>query len=309
MQAIRKAIFPVAGFGTRFLPATKASPKEMLPIVDKPLIQYAVEEAVAAGITEIIFITGRGKRSIEDHFDKAYELECELEAKGAQKLLAKIKNVLPKKVSCVYVRQSKQLGLGHAVLCARHLIDNEPFAVILAGDLIDSRESVTAQLVDMYQRCRSSLIAVQHISRAETVEHGIVEGSIAGIRLHRIRSVIEKPYPKHALSTLGIVGRYIFTPAIFDCLLELNRENEIQLTNGIQILLKHQSVLAYEFDGTRFDCGSKLGYLKASIAYGLKHEEIGQSLELHLRRLYEPLRRRKRVKANGANLPRTHLSL
>jgi UTP--glucose-1-phosphate uridylyltransferase len=274
---IRKAVFPVAGLGTRFLPATKANPKEMLPIVDKPLIQYAAEEAVAAGITELIFITGQAKRAIEDHFDKARELEGELESRGKYKLLAQVRDILPPQVSCVYIRQSEPLGLGHAVLCARSVVGNEPFAVLLADDLIDGEgEGCTAQMVEVYNRHRCSVLAVQPIAPMETDQYGVVSAKPLAERLSKVEEIVEKPAPGIAPSNLGVVGRYILTPAVFE-LLEHTRRGaggEIQLTDAIAKLLTEEQVLAWQFAGKRYDCGSKLGYLKATVAYAAKHREL-----------------------------------
>ncbi len=276
MQKITKAVFPVAGLGTRFLPATKASPKEMLPIVDKPLIQYAVEEAVAAGITDLIFITGRGKRAIEDHFDKAYELEAELQAHGKNKLLKEVRGLLPEGVSCTYIRQSEALGLGHAVLRARHLVGEQPFAVILADDLIDAPLPVMKQMSQAHARHGGSLIAVQNVPREDTGSYGIVSVERVGPSLSRVTSIVEKPKPEEAPSTLGVVGRYILSPRIFHFLENLRpgAGREIQLTDAIGRLLRDEAVFAYEFDGRRYDCGSKLGYLEATVNYALKHPEL-----------------------------------
>ncbi|NVM79927.1 UTP--glucose-1-phosphate uridylyltransferase [Duganella sp. SG902] len=280
MPKIKKAVFPVAGLGSRFLPATKAQPKEMLPIVDKPLIQYAVEEAVAAGITEMVFITGRNKRAIEDHFDKAYELESELEAADKQQLLELVRNVIPKSVNCIYIRQSEPLGLGHAVLCARPVIGDEPFAVLLADDFMDTAEGVKpvlAQMTDLYGYERSSILAVQEVPRAATRQYGIVSASGYQPKLELVHGIVEKPKPEDAPSTLAVVGRYVLSGRIFDYLENLGSGagGEIQLTDGIAELMKHERVLAYRYDGTRYDCGSKLGYLKATTAMGLKHLETG----------------------------------
>ena len=277
MNKITTAIFPVAGLGTRFLPATKASPKEMLPIVDKPLIQYAVEEAAAAGITDMIFVTGRGKRTIEDHFDKAYELEAELLAKGKTKLLHEVREMLPGGVSYVYVRQPEALGLGHAVLCARHLVGDEPFAVILADDLIDAKTPVMQQMVKQFAKRKASIIGVQNVARADTSQYGIVSSKPAGLRIHKLSAIVEKPRPEVSPSTLAVVGRYVLTPRVFAHLAEIQAGagREIQLTDAIAALLLEENVFAYEFEGTRYDCGSKLGYLKATIAYGMKHAEVG----------------------------------
>jgi len=276
MQKITKAVFPVAGLGTRFLPATKASPKEMLPIVDKPLIQYAVEEAVAAGITDLIFITGRGKRAIEDHFDKAYELEAELQAHGKNKLLKEVRGLLPEGVSCTYIRQAEALGLGHAVLCARHLIGDEPFAVILADDLIDAQLPVMKQMSQAHARHGGSVIAVQNVAREETASYGIVSADRIGPSVAKVTNIVEKPKPEEAPSTLAVVGRYILSHRIFH-FLENQRPGagrEIQLTDAIGRMLREESVFAYEFDGRRYDCGTKLGYLEATVNYALKHPEL-----------------------------------
>ena len=291
-QKITKAVFPVAGLGTRFLPATKASPKEMLPVVDKPLIQYAVEEAAAAGITEMIFITGRGKRTIEDHFDKAYELEAELAGKGKHKLLQQVREMLPSGVQYVYVRQPEALGLGHAVLCAKHLVGDQPFAVILADDLIDAGgdEPVMKQMVDQYARHNASILGVVNVERHETSSYGIVGSSpvskAAGERVSKISAIVEKPKPEDAPSTLSVVGRYILTPEIFAHLekIQMGAGKEIQLTDGIAALMAQQSVYAYEFAGTRYDCGSKLGYLQATVALGMKHPEVGKAFAKFLGR-------------------------
>jgi UTP--glucose-1-phosphate uridylyltransferase len=276
MQKITKAVFPVAGLGTRFLPATKASPKEMLPIVDKPLIQYAVEEAVAAGITDLIFVTGRAKRAIEDHFDKAYELEAELQAHGKNKLLKQVRGLLPDGVRCAYVRQAEALGLGHAVLCAHHLIGDEPFAVILADDLIDATVPVLKQMAQAYAKHGGSIIAVQNVPREETASYGIVSADKVSTGISKLHGIVEKPKPEDAPSTLGVVGRYILSPRIFHFLENLGRGagGEIQLTDAIGRLLREESVFGYEFQGTRYDCGSKLGYLKATVNYALKHPEL-----------------------------------
>lgn len=280
MTKITKAVFPVAGLGSRFLPATKAQPKEMLPIVDKPLIQYAVEEAVAAGITEMIFITGRNKRAIEDHFDTAYELESTLEAAGKQKLLELVQQVIPKHVNCIYIRQSAPLGLGHAVLCARPIVGNEPFAVMLADDFMDTEEGVIpvlAQMTELYGYERCSVLAVQDVPRAHTKHYGIVSASSYRPNMELVHGIVEKPAPEVAPSTLAVVGRYVLSGRIFDFLEHLGTGTggEIQLTDGIAELMKHERVLAYRYEGIRYDCGSKLGYLKATTAMGLKHSEVG----------------------------------
>ncbi len=287
MRKIKKAVFPVAGLGSRFLPATKAQPKEMLPIVDKPLIQYAVEEAVAAGITEMIFITGRNKRAIEDHFDTAYELEAELEAHGKNQLLELVQNVIPKHISCIYIRQSAALGLGHAVLCARPVVGNEPFAVLLADDFMDvpdGTKPVLAQMTDIFSRQGSSLLAVQDVPRAETRQYGIVSVSPFAKMLEQVNAIVEKPAADVAPSTLAVVGRYVLTNGIFDYLekLEQGAGGEIQLTDGISAMIESERVLAYRYEGQRYDCGSKLGYLKASMAMGLKHPETGKAFTDYL---------------------------
>ena len=280
MKPIKKCVFPVAGMGTRFLPATKASPKEMLPIVDKPLIQYAVEEAVEAGCTEMVFITGRNKRSIEDHFDKAYELETELELRQKDKLLAHVRDILPPNITCMYIRQTEALGLGHAVLCAQAAVGNEPFAVILADDLIDAPKGALKQMVNVYNQSGNSVLGVETVDPSQTGSYGIVE--VEKLKSYqRIINIIEKPKPEEAPSNLAVVGRYILTPRIFDLLTNLPRGagNEIQLTDGIARLLDHEFVLAHAFDGKRYDCGSKLGYLEATVAYGLKHPETGEQFK------------------------------
>jgi UTP--glucose-1-phosphate uridylyltransferase len=276
MTIITKAVFPVAGMGTRFLPATKASPKEMLPIVDKPLIQYAVEEAVAAGITELIFVTGRSKRAIEDHFDKAYEMEAELEARGKTKMLEVLRGIIPPSVTCVYIRQAEALGLGHAVLCAKQVVGNDPFAVLLADDLLDGNPPVLKQMVDLYAHYHSSVIGVQDVPREETSAYGIVDAKELEEGIYKINSIVEKPKPEEAPSTLGVVGRYILTPRIFSHLesVRAGAGGEIQLTDGIASLLKQEQVLAYAYKGIRYDCGSKIGYLKATIQFALKHPEV-----------------------------------
>jgi UTP--glucose-1-phosphate uridylyltransferase len=287
MTTVRKAVFPVAGFGTRFLPATKASPKEMLPIVDKPLIQYAVEEAISAGIDELIFITGRHKRAIEDHFDKAYELETELELRGKNTLLEMARSVLPENVSCIYIRQSKALGLGHAVLCAKPVVGNEPFAVILADDLISAEPPALKQMVDHFDHYHNSIIAVQQVPRSETRHYGIIKGRAWEDGIHKLDGIVEKPSPENAPSTLGVVGRYILTPRIFQHLesVQAGAGGEIQLTDGIARLLKNEQVLAYEVRGKRYDCGNKLGYLEATVEYALQHPEVGENFRAYLQTL------------------------
>ncbi len=286
MMKITKAIFPVAGLGTRFLPATKANPKEMLPIVDKPLIQYAVEEAVDAGITELIFVTSSSKRAIEDHFDSNFELEATLQERGKQDLLDIVRGILPDGISCAYIRQKSPQGLGHAVLCARQLVLNEPFAVLLADDLIDGgRYSCLKQMVEEFARMQKSIIAVEKIQPSETKKYGIVDVASADATLMDMRGIIEKPDPEMAPSNLGVVGRYILTPGIFTHLQNTSiSKGEIQLTDAIAQLLREEKTYAYQFQGKRYDCGSKLGYLEATVAYALKHPELGndfkRSLEL-----------------------------
>jgi UTP--glucose-1-phosphate uridylyltransferase len=285
---ITKAVFPVAGMGTRFLPATKASPKEMLPIVDKPLIQYAVEEAVAAGITDLIFVTGRSKRAIPDHFDKAYELETELEARGKLRMLELVRNILPSHVNCIYIRQSEALGLGHAVLCAKPVVGDEPFAVLLADDLLDGEPPVMKQMVDLYNYYHCSILGVQNVAQEETNQYGIVAATPLSDGLHKVSSIVEKPKPENAPSTLGVVGRYILTPRIFHHIenIKPGAGGEIQLTDAIAGLLTEQQVMAYEFKGIRYDCGNKLGYLKATVEYALKHPEVRDEFGAYLAALH-----------------------
>ena len=272
MKKVTKAVFPVAGMGSRFLPATKASPKEMMPIVDKPLIQYAVEEAVAAGIQDMVFITGRNKRAIEDHFDKAYEVEAELAARGKTDLLALIQDVIPKSVNCIYIRQAEPLGLGHAVLCAQAAVNDEVFAVILADDLIDGKPPVVRQMTELFERHQSPMVAVQQVKREHTNQYGIVKTEPVTDNLERV---------------LGVVGRYILTPRIFHHLssARAGAGGEIQLTDAIAALLAEDRVLAYRFSGTRYDCGSKLGYLQATVALGRQHPEVGKSFADYLKTL------------------------
>ena len=281
MKKVTKAVFPVAGLGTRFLPATKANPKEMLPIVDKPLIQYAVEEAVAAGITDLIFITGRNKRSISDHFDMAYELENELERNGKNDLLKIVRNIVPKNVNCIYIRQTQALGLGHAVRLARPVVNDDAFAVILADDLLDGKVPIMKQMVDAYDYYRCSLLGVEDVPPDQTKSYGIVASTPLNNNIEQISAIVEKPEPKDAPSNLGVVGRYILTPRIFHHLFNIKEGagGEIQLTDGISALLAEEQVLAYRFDGVRYDCGSKFGYLEATIRLGLKHPEVSKDLK------------------------------
>jgi len=284
MKKITKAVFPVAGMGSRFLPATKASPKEMMPVVDKPLIQYAVEEAVAAGITDMVFITGRNKRAIEDHFDTAYEVEAELAMRGKTELLRAVQEVIPKHVNCIYIRQNQPLGLGHAVLCARPVVQDEPFAVILADDLIDGDMSVVKQMVQVYERHHCSVLGVQDVPRAQTGQYGIVSATSLEPNVEQVHGIVEKPSPELAPSTLAVVGRYILTPRIFHHLAQVQAGagGEIQLTDGIAALMQEEKMLAHRFDGIRYDCGSKLGFLKATVAFGLKHPELSTEFAAYL---------------------------
>jgi UTP--glucose-1-phosphate uridylyltransferase len=277
MKRITKAVFPVAGFGSRFLPVTKASPKEMLPVVDKPLIQYAVEEAAAAGITDMIFITGRNKRAIEDHFDKAYELETELLLRNKHELLETVQSATPPGINCIYIRQSEALGLGHAVLCAAPVVGDEPFAVLLADDLIDAGVPVMQQMTDVAQREGSSVIGVMTVAADDIDSWGIAETGPANGRTSPITRIMEKPKVGSTPSTLAVVGRYVLTPRIFDHLraLTTGAGGELQLTDGIARLLNDEPVLAYAFEGRRYDCGRKLGYLEATVDFGLKHPETG----------------------------------
>jgi UTP--glucose-1-phosphate uridylyltransferase len=285
MARLRKAVFPVAGFGSRFLPVTKASPKEMLPIVDKPLIQYAVEEAAAAGITEMIFVTGRNKRAIEDHFDKAYELETELERKGKDMLLEQVRSVLPEGVRCIYIRQPEPLGLGHAVLCAQPVVGDDPFAVVLADDLIDAEPPAMARMAEVFAEEGASLLGVEEVPRDQTQSYGIVTIDKMSGDQARIHSIVEKPRPAEAPSNLAVIGRYVLTPRIFERLAEVapGAGGEIQLTDAISQLLAHERVLAVRLPGRRYDCGSKLGYLQASVEYGLRHPEIGEDFARYLK--------------------------
>jgi len=287
MKKITKAVFPVAGLGTRFLPATKASPKEMLPIVDKPLIQYAAEEAIAAGATELIFITGRNKRSIEDHFDNASELEASLEASGKKAMLETLKGILPSHVSCIFIRQPKALGLGHAVLCAKPVVGDAPFSVILADDLIDAKAPAMQQMADVYAARQGSVLGVEDVLPSETASYGIVDAAPIESNLLKVKSIVEKPKPADAPSTLAVVGRYILTPKIFECLEKVKpgKGGEIQLTDGISDLMNHEEIFAYRFVGKRFDCGSKQGFMKANVEFALKHPEIAQDFAEYLKNL------------------------
>jgi UTP--glucose-1-phosphate uridylyltransferase len=297
MKKVTKAVFPVAGLGTRFLPATKANPKEMLPIVDKPLIQYAVEEAVAAGITDLVFITGRNKRSISDHFDMAYELENELEHSGKKDLLALVQNIVPSHVNCIYIRQPQALGLGHAVSLAAPVINDEAFAVLLADDLLDGKVPIMKQMTEAYDYYRCSLIGVENIPREQTGSYGIVAARPVDKNIEQISAIIEKPKPEDAPSTLGVVGRYILTPRIFHHLenLRSGSGNEIQLTDAISGLLNEEQVLAYRFEGVRYDCGSKAGYLEATVRLGLKHHECGEEFRALLESMFGKEKTKEKV--------------
>ena len=291
-NTITTAVFPVAGLGTRFLPATKAQPKEMLPVVDKPLIQYAVEEAYAAGIRHMVFVTGRNKRAIEDHFDTAYELEAELAASGKTELMQLIHNIKPADMDCSYVRQSRSLGLGHAVLCAEQLVGNAPFAVLLADDLMvnhstPNAQGITAQMVQLFAQVQSSLLAVQEVPLDRVSSYGIVASHAVQARLRLVDSIVEKPSPAQTPSTLAVAGRYILTPAIFNHLRQQSAgaNGEIQLTDAIAQLIKSEPVHAYEYIGKRYDCGSKLGFLEATVELALQHPEVGNSFQQFLRNL------------------------
>jgi UTP--glucose-1-phosphate uridylyltransferase len=289
-QPIRKAVFPVAGLGTRFLPATKAAPKEMLPVVDKPLIQYAVEEAYAAGIRHMVFVTGRSKRAIEDHFDTAYELETELEQAQKDELLALVRSVQPDDMVCAYVRQNRMLGLGHAVLCAEPLVGNEPFAVLLADDLMvgpQGEEGVMAQMVRAYAQQGRSILAVQEVPQDQVRRYGIVAGEPAGRQMIRVEQIVEKPSPDKAPSRMGVAGRYILTPGIFE---EIRNQptgvgGEIQLTDAIARLMQREAVYAFQYAGKRYDCGSKEGFLEATVELALQHPQVGESFRQYLQSL------------------------
>ena len=274
---VSKAVFPIAGLGTRFLPATKASPKEMLTVVDKPLIQYAVEEAYSAGIRQMIFVTGRTKRSIEDHFDTAYELESELEAASKHELLKVVHSIKPDDMQCVYVRQHRALGLGHAVLCARELVGQEPFGLILADDLMVGQPPVMAQMIAQYNEWRASILAVQDVPREDTRKYGIVSGNQVNDRLMDVSGIVEKPKAEEAPSTLAVAGRYILTPGIFNEIANVQpgAGGEIQLTDAIGSLLRREKVFAYRYEGKRYDCGSKLGFLQATVDLAQQHPEVG----------------------------------
>ena len=292
IKKIKKAVFPVAGIGSRFLPATKVQPKEMLPIVDKPLIQYAVEEALAAGVTEMIFITSRNKRMIEDHFDTAYELEHELATAGKTSLLESVQKIIPKNIHCVYIRQMLPLGLGHAVLCAEPVIGNDPFAVILADDLMINQVNqagVLTQMLEQFDVLDSSLLAVEEVPLQQTQQYGILRATAFSDTIERVEQIVEKPNPSDAPSNLAVVGRYVLTPRIFDCLRKIPKGygGEIQLTDAISMLLAHEPVFAYRYHGKRYDCGSKIGYLKATLDLGLRHPEVGQAFTQYVKEQFQ----------------------
>jgi len=285
-KEITKAVFPAAGLGTRFLPATKASPKEMLALVDKPLIQYVVEEAVSSGIEEVVLVTGRGKRAIEDHFDVAFELEEDLKSKGKHKLLSEIQRIADLVTFC-YIRQKKALGLGHAVLTAKRVVGNEPFAVLLGDDIIDSRVPVLRQMLDVHKKYPATILAIQEVPRSETQQYGIVDAKKVDDGVYLVNDLVEKPSPAAAPSRLAIIGRYILTPEIFTALEQTKpgRGGEIQLTDGLKLLMEKQPIYAYKFQGVRYDAGDKLGFLKATVEFGLKNKEFGQQFRAYLRTL------------------------
>jgi UTP--glucose-1-phosphate uridylyltransferase len=285
-KEITKAVFPAAGLGTRFLPATKASPKEMLPLVDKPLIQYVVEEAVSSGIEEVVLVTGRAKRAIEDHFDVAFELEEELKAKGKHKILSEVQRIADLVTFC-YIRQKKALGLGHAVLTAKRVVGNEPFAVLLGDDIIDAKVPALRQMKDVYARYPATILAIQKVPRSQTQHYGIIDGKRIENGVYLVRDLVEKPAPSEAPSQLAIIGRYILAPEIFDALerTKPGKGGEIQLTDGLRLLMQKQPLYAYEFEGTRYDAGDKLGFLKATVEFGLKNPEFGGSFRDYLRKL------------------------
>jgi UTP--glucose-1-phosphate uridylyltransferase len=286
MKKLRKIIFPVAGLGSRFLPATKATPKEMLPIVDKPLIQYAVEEAIEAGFKDLIFITGKSKRAITDHFDSTLERFSNVDEKKA-KLMDEMNQIVPKDVSCIYIRQGEPLGLGHAILQAKPVVGEEPFAVSLADDLIDAQPGVLMQLVEQYYEQQKSVIAVQNVDKSESNKYGMIDSNNFDSDLVKLSNIIEKPDPEFAPSNLGVVGRYIFSNTLMSFLekTSFGAGNEIQLTDGIKLMLKQEEVFAYTFKGKRYDCGSKLGYLMANIDYGIKNSEFGKELKDYIREI------------------------
>ncbi len=285
-KAITKAVFPAAGLGTRFLPATKAMPKEMLPLVDKPLIQYVVEEAVASGIEEVVLVTGRGKRAIEDHFDVAFELEEELKAKGKHKILNEVQRIADLVTFC-YIRQKKALGLGHAVLTAKRVVGNEPFAVLLGDDIIDAATPVLRQMMNVYQRYPGTILAIQKVPRSQTGYYGIIDARKIENGVYLVKDLVEKPAPEDAPSNLAIIGRYILTPEVFAALerTKPGKGGEIQLTDGLRLLMEKQPLYAFEFEGKRYDAGDKLGFLKATVEFGLKNGEFGSEFRDYLRKL------------------------
>ena len=294
-QRIKKAVFPVAGLGTRFLPVTKANPKEMLPIVDKPLIQFAVEEAISAGMTQLIFVTSSSKRAIEDHFDTNYELESKLEERGQDHLLSMVRNIIPKGVACIYIRQHEPLGLGHAVYCAKSIVGNEPFAVLLADDLIDEQDAPNSltKMVKLYQQTKSSVIAIEKVVAEDVSKYGIVDMGQpkSHDQSNRIKSIIEKPKPEQAPSQWAVVGRYVFSPSIFKTLegLKVGKNGEMQLTDAISKLLSFEAVYSYPITGRRYDCGSQLGYLQATTNYALKRPELNKSFRSYLEKILREL--------------------
>jgi UTP--glucose-1-phosphate uridylyltransferase len=285
-KEITKAVFPAAGLGTRFLPATKAMPKEMLPLVDKPLIQYVVEEAVASGIEEVVLVTGRGKRAIEDHFDVAFELEEELKAKGKHKILNELQRIADLVTFC-YIRQKKALGLGHAVLTAKRVVGNDPFAVLLGDDIIDAATPVLRQMMDVYRRYPGTILAIQKVPRSQTRNYGIIDARKIENDVYLVKDMVEKPAPEDAPSNLAIIGRYILTPEIFTALedTKAGKGGEIQLTDGLRLHMEKQPIYAFEFEGTRYDAGDKLGFLKATVEFGLKNTEFGSEFRSYLQKL------------------------
>jgi len=285
-KEITKAVFPAAGLGTRFLPATKAMPKEMLPLVDKPLIQYVVEEAVSSGIEEIVLVTGRGKRAIEDHFDVAFELEEELKAKGKHKILNEVQKIADLVTFC-YIRQKKALGLGHAVLTAKRVVGNDPFAVLLGDDIIDAATPVLRQMMDVYRRYPGTILAIQKVPRSQTRNYGIIDARKIENDVYLVKHLVEKPAPEDAPSNLAIIGRYILTPEIFAALehTKAGKGGEIQLTDGLRLLMEKQPIYAFEFEGTRYDAGDKLGFLKATVEFGLRNAEFGGEFRSYLQKL------------------------
>jgi UTP--glucose-1-phosphate uridylyltransferase len=285
-KEITKAVFPAAGLGTRFLPATKAMPKEMLPLVDKPLIQYVVEEAVASGIEEVVLVTGRGKRAIEDHFDVAFELEEELKAKGKHKILNELQRIADLVTFC-YIRQKKALGLGHAVLTAKRVVGNDPFAVLLGDDIIDAATPVLRQMMDVYRRYPGTILAIQKVPRSQTRNYGIIDARKIENDVYLVKDLVEKPAPEEAPSNLAIIGRYILTPEIFTALehTKAGKGGEIQLTDGLRLLMEKQPIYAFEFEGTRYDAGDKLGFLKATVEFGLKNTEFGSEFRSYLQKM------------------------